>query len=282
MCKQENIINTKAVTNYSKLNPSLFVLPLCFLISIVLYLYIQDSLSVHKYIQIQKNCFFFLNSKLSQFPNTEYNLTQFGDALIFLSFLSIFIVYAPKLWEALISASLVSAIFSDLLKVIFAVPRPAAVFDNNSFVIIGNALSGNNSLPSGHSITVFTTLTVLLFAFMPQKLKCKILWVFFLIITGLILVFTRVGIGAHYPLDVITGSVVGYISGLAGIFISQKYKIWSWINNKKYYPIFMLLFLVCCIAIINKIINENLIIFYFTLASLVASLYKIIKMYVKK
>jgi len=95
-------------------------------------------------------------------------------------------------------------------------------------------------------------------------------------------VFTRVGIGAHYPLDVITGSVVGYISGLAGIFISQKYKIWSWINNKKYYPIFMLLFLVCCIAIINKIINENLIIFYFTLASLVASLYKIIKMYVKK
>lgn len=278
----KNIINTKAITNYSKLKPSLFVLPLCFLSSIVLYLYIQDSLSVDKYIEIQKNCFFFLNSKLSQFPSTEYNLTQFGDALIFLSFLSIFIVYAPKLWEALISASLVSAIFSDLLKVTFAVPRPAAVFDNNSFVIIGNGLSGHNSLPSGHSITVFTTLTALLFAFMPQKLKYKILWVFVVIITGLILVFTRVGIGAHYPFDVIIGSVVGYMSGLAGIFISRKYKIWSWVNDKKYYPILMLLLLVCCIAVINKIISENLTIFYFSLATLVASLYKMINMYVKK
>jgi membrane-associated phospholipid phosphatase len=278
----KNIINTKAITNYSRLKPSLFVLPLCFLILIVLYLYIQRSLSVQNYIQIQKNCFFFLNSKLSQFPNTEYNLTQFGDALIFLSLLSIFILYAPKLWEALISASLVSAIFSDLMKITFTVPRPAAVFGINSFVIVGKALSGSNSLPSGHSITVFTTLTVLLFAFMPQKLTWKILWVLFLIITGLVLAFTRVGIGAHYPLDVITGGVVGYISGLTGIFINEKYKLWSWINNKKYYPILMLLFVACFIAIINKIMDENLIIFYFALAALVASLYKMTNMYVKK
>jgi NADH:ubiquinone oxidoreductase subunit 2 (subunit N) len=97
-------------------------------------------------------------------------------------------------------------------------------------------------------------------------------------------VFTRVGLGAHYPLDVITGSVVGYIyiSRLTGIFISRKYKMWSWINNKKYYPVFMLLFLGCCIAIINKIIDENLIIFYFSIASLVASLYKNIQVYVKE
>lgn len=278
----KNIINTNVITNYSKLKPSLFVLPLCFLISIVLYLYSQHSLSVYKYIQIQKNCFFFLNSKLSQFPNTEYNLMQFGDELIFLSFLSVFIVYAPKLWESLISASLVSAIFSNSLKKIFAIPRPAAVFDKNSFVIIGKVLSGNDSLPSGHSITVFTIITVLLYAFMPQKLKYKILWVFLLVITGLILAFTRVGVGAHYPLDVVTGCIVGYISGLAGIFISRKYKIWSWINNKKYYQVFIVLLLVCCIVLISKIMNENLVIFYFALTSLVASLYKIINVYVKK
>ena len=278
----KNIINAEAITNYSKLKPSLFILPLCFLISIVLYLYIQNSLSAYKYIQIQQRYFFFLNSRLSQFANTEYNLTQFGDALIFLSFLSIFIVYAPKLWESLISALFVSAIFSDLLKKMFAVPRPAAVYDNYSFVVIGKTLTGNDSLPSGHSITIATILTVLMFAFMPQKLKYKILWVLFLVIAELILAFTRVGVGAHYPLDVITGSVVGYISGLAGIFISQKYKIWSWINNKKCYPILILLTLICCIEVINKIINENLIIFYFSLISLVVSLYKIINEYVKK
>lgn len=277
-----NIMNTNVINNYSKLKLSLFFLPAFLLITIVLFLYKQDSLSVDKYIQIQKNCFYFLNSKLSQYPDTLFNLNQFGDEIIFLSFLSIFVVYAPKIWESLISASLVSLIFSSLLKKIFAVPRAAAVFDNHSFVILGKTLTGNNSLPSGHSITVFTILTVLLFGFMPKKLKYKILWSIFIVITGLIFAFARVGAGAHYPLDVIIGCIIGYISGLLGIFINEKYKIWTWINNKKYYPIFILFFLICCILLINKIMNENLIIFYLSIISLIVSLYKIINVYVKK
>lgn len=275
-------MNTNIIDNYSKLKPSLFFLPLFFLIAIVLFLYNQNALSADKYIEIQKNCFFFLNSKLSQFPTILFNLTQVGDALISLSFLTIFIVYAPKIWESLLSASIVSAIFSGVLKDIFAIPRPAAAFDNNSFVIIGKTLSGHSSLPSGHSITVFTILTVLLFAFMPKKLNYKILCIIFSIIAGLILVVTRVGVGAHYPLDVIVGSIIGYISGLAGIFINQKYKIWTWINNKKYYPIFIFLFLICCILLINRIINEDLIIYYLSLISLIFSLYKITCVYVEK
>ncbi|MBB6499045.1 phosphatase PAP2 family protein [Pedobacter cryoconitis] len=275
-------MNTNVINNYSKLKLSLFFLPAFLLITIVLFLYKQDSLSVDKYIQIQKNCFYFLNSKLSQYPDTLFNLNQFGDEIIFLSFLSIFVVYAPKIWESLISASLVSLIFSSLLKKIFAVPRAAAVFDNHSFVILGKTLTGNNSLPSGHSITVFTILTVLLFGFMPKKLKYKILWSIFIVITGLIFAFARVGAGAHYPLDVIIGCIIGYISGLLGIFINEKYKIWTWINNKKYYPIFILFFLICCILLINKIMNENLIIFYLSIISLIVSLYKIINVYVKK
>jgi membrane-associated phospholipid phosphatase len=278
----KNTMNINSINNFSRLKPSLFFLPLFILITIVLFLYMEDALNVANYIQIQKNGFFFINSKLSQFPHTLYNLTQLGDELILLSFLSLFIVYAPKIWECLLSASLVSAIFSNLLKQIFAVPRPAAVFDNNSFVIIGKALTGHTSLPSGHSITVFTILTVLLFAFMPKKLNYKILWIFPIISIGLLLVFTRVGVGAHYPLDVIIGCIIGYISGLLGIFINEKYKIWTWINNKKYYPIFILLFLVGCISLINKIMNENLIIFYLALISLVVSLYKISMLYVKK
>lgn len=169
-------MNTSVIDKYSKLKPSLLFLPLFLLIAIVLFLYQQDALSVEKYIQIQKNCFFFLNSKLSQFPNILYNLTQLGDALIALSFLTIFIVFIPAIWESLLSASLISAIFSGVLKFIFAIPRPAAAFDHNSFVIIGKTLLGHNSLPSGHSITVFTILTVLLYAFLPKKLNYKILW----------------------------------------------------------------------------------------------------------
>jgi membrane-associated phospholipid phosphatase len=275
-------MNANVINNYSKLKPSLFLLPILLLIAILLFLYNHDSLHAYKYVQLQKDSFFFINYNLGQFPNIIYNITQLGDASIFLSFLSIFIVYAPKIWESLISASLVSIIFSSVLKNIFLVPRPAVVFDNNSFIIIGKTAVGHASLPSGHSITVFTTLTILLFAFMPEKLTHKILWILFTIITGLIIAFTRVGVGAHYPLDVIIGSIIGYISGLTGIFISRKYKIWAWVNNKKYYPIFILLMLICCISLISQIINENLIIFYLALISLVVPFYKIVYAFIKK
>lgn len=186
------------------------------------------------------------------------------------------------MWEALLSASLVSLLFSTVLKNLFLVPRPANVFDNTSFIIIGKTAVGHASLPSGHSITVFTTLSVLLFAFMPKLLKNKILWVFSIISIGLIIVFTRVAVGAHHPLDVIIGSIIGFISGLIGIFISRSYKIWSWIDNKKYYPIFILLILVAIISFLNKISNENLIIYYLALISSIFSLYKITYAYIKK
>jgi membrane-associated phospholipid phosphatase len=275
-------MNTNVFNNFAKLKWYLFLLPLFFIITIVLFLFRNDALNIDGYIQIQKDCFYFINHYLGQYPNIEYNLTQFGDASIFLSFLIILIIYAPKIWESLLSTLLVSAIFSKVFKEIFLVPRPAEALDNNSFIIIGKKAVGFASLPSGHSITVFAILTILMFAFMPKKVKYKALWFVFIITTGLILVFTRVGIGAHYPLDVITGSIIGYISGLLGIFISRKYKIWNWINNKKYYPIFIVSILICCISIITKIINESFIVFYLALISLFVSLYKFIYVYIKK
>ena len=278
----KNILNTKVIANYSKLRLSLFFLPLFILTALILFLYSQNALSVDKYLLIQKDAFIFINSQLSKFPAAIYNLTQIGDALIFMSFLTLFILYAPKIWESLLTASLVSAVFSRGLKDLFHIPRPAEAYDHTTFTIIGKILPGFSSLPSGHSITVFTILTVLLFAFMPKKLHYKILWVLIVISIGLMLVSTRVGVGAHHPLDVVIGSIIGYICGLIGIFISRSYKIWDWINYKKYYPFFIVLFLICCAVLISKISKDNLIVFYLSLTSLIVSLYKITYVYFKK
>jgi hypothetical protein len=149
-------------------------------------------------------------------------------------------------------------------------------------VIIGDVLPGHSSLPSGHSITIFTTLTVLLFAFMPKKMNYRFLWVFGIVVTGLFLSFTRVAVGAHYPLDVLVGSIVGYMSGIAGIFFARKYKIWSWISNQKYYPILFLLLMIAGSLLIIRISTEQLPIFFLALSVVIISLYKLVYVYFKK
>ena len=274
--------NSSVIENSNKVKVSLFYIPLFLLTAIFFYLYFAGALSVERYLEIQKDVFIDINSTLGQFPSLMLNLTQLGDALIFLSFLTLLIIYAPKFWESLISASIVSAILSKFLKVLFSVPRPAAILDNETFIIIGKKLVGHSSLPSGHSITTFTIITVLMYAFMPKKISSKVAWIILLIGLGFIIISTRVGVGAHFPLDVIIGGIIGYISGLIGIFISKNDKLWAWIGNPKYYPFFIILFMVCCVVLGTKIYKENLLIYYLSMISLIVSLYKIIYVYIKK
>jgi membrane-associated phospholipid phosphatase len=242
----------------------------------------EDAFSVEAYANTQKDLFLYLNSELSKFPNLQFNLTQLGDVLIFLPFLIIFMVFAPKFWESLLTSLIISGIISNILKKLCAVTRPAGMFDNDSFIILGKTLSGNSSLPSGHSIATFTIITSVFFAFMPKKVKFKIIWFFFIFTTGLIIVFTRVGVGAHYPIDVIVGSIIGYLSALIGIFINKRFNLWTWITNKKYYPVSILLLSIWAIVLITKIVTIQLIIFYFSFLCLIATLFIITYIYVKK
>ena len=133
-------MNTKVINNYAKVGPNLLFIPLVLLSLIFFFLFKKNALSVEGYINIQKNWFFYINSELSQFPEITYNLTQFGDSLIFLTFLSILIIYTPKMWEALVYSCLCSLVFSSTLKNLFCIPRPAAVLNHNNFVIIGKTI----------------------------------------------------------------------------------------------------------------------------------------------
>lgn len=276
-------MNTKISNNFKRLKATLYVVPFLLLIIIFLFLYLNDALNVVSYINIQKDWFYFFNKKLSKWPHLEYNLTQFGDAFVFMSLLTIFIIKAPKLWHALTISNIISAILTKFLKNLFCVPRPTTILPLETINIIGKPLFGQtNSLPSGHAVTTFTILTVILFAILPNKIFLKIYYVTAFLFIGLFIAFTRVGIGVHYPLDVIIGGIIGYISGVSGILIQNKYNLFFWIGEKKYYPFFVLLLLVCMVLFITKILAEQLIVFYFALISIIFTLYLIILGYVKK
>jgi hypothetical protein len=79
-------MNKNVITNFEKLKLSLFFIPFCLLVMISIFLYVNHSLNVSNYVKIQKDVFYDMNNFLGQYPNFEYNLTQIGDASIFLSF----------------------------------------------------------------------------------------------------------------------------------------------------------------------------------------------------
>ena len=276
-------LNKKVINNFSYVRLSLLIPPLLLFFIFVLFFIKNGAFDVNEYIEIQKDLFFQLNSSLSKLPVLQLNLTQLGDPLILLPLLTVFIIYAPKLWHTVLTSSIISGLLSFFLKKLFAVPRPAAVLDNDTFIIIGrNIASTHSSLPSGHSIITFTIITILLFAFMPKELKSKIFWTFSILILGLIIAFSRVGVGAHFPLDVVIGSTIGFISALIGIFINNNISFKSYYNIKIYHPIVLLFLIVWIFLIINKIIANNLLIFYFPLLTLIITLYLTRVYYAKK
>ncbi len=275
-------MNNKVIQNFSKVKPIAFLIPIGILLLLWVYLYLNDGLSQEGYIRVQKEWFLKLNAWLSQFSDFQNNTTQMGDALVFLSILSVFVILTPRVWEALISGSLVSLVLSAVLKKIFSVPRPAAAIGEEHCVIIGKILKGHNSLPSGHSITAFTIIMVLLYAFMPSQRWLRWLWCVGMLVLGVVFVSSRVGVGAHYPLDTLVGACIGFISALSGIYICMKSRFLRWIEQKKFYPIFIIAFSGGLLALMNKITQEHLLIYYIAGVGLLVALYKMILNYVKK
>ena len=277
-------LNDKATLNFTNIKVRHLILPVILLIGITLFIFQKGkSFSTTEYINIQADIFFYLNSLLSKTPNLQYNLTQFGDALISYSLLTVFILYAPKLWKVLFTSSIISLIVSALLKKLFAVPRPAAIFDNDSFTIIGKTIAGSTSLPSGHTMTTFIVISTLLFAFTPTKNNyAKVFFTVFCLTIGLFIAFSRVAVGAHYPLDVIIGSIIGYMITIVSILINNKGDYWCWINKRKFLLIFMAVLVISIGIIIQKITKTNLFIYYLSLLSIIITLYLTIRIYGQK
>lgn len=277
-------LNNKIENNFNKVKIGMMIPALILIIGCIFFYFANEKGGNYKeeYAGIQKEMFYYLNGILSLFPDLQINLTQLGDILIFFSLISIFLIFAPKLWEGLLTSALLSLLVSTTLKKIFAIPRPASMYDEKTFTIIGETLTSHNSLPSGHSISTFVVMSTLLFGFMPKKMSTKIIWIIFMVMIGFIISFSRVGVGAHYPIDVIIGSAIGYLVTVLGIIINNKIGWLKWLSSQKCYPYFLLLLLVWIVVIIFKITTANLLIFYFSILALLITSFYIIRNYVQR
>lgn len=102
-------------------------------------------------------------------------------------------------------ATVLAVLLEYSLKVYFHVSRPALAIGLEHVRVIGE-VKLQNALPSGHAVFSFMTAYVL-----GHRRSWK--WKMPLYCFAVIVAYQRIYVGAHYPLDVLAGGVVGVFSG---------------------------------------------------------------------
>ncbi|MCC7228494.1 MAG: phosphatase PAP2 family protein [Burkholderiaceae bacterium] len=159
-----------------------------------------------------------LNHMTSRAPDEVWVIFNFlGNGWSLFAIVSPVLVFAPRVMLSGLCAGAVAGILSRSLKMILEMPRPAGVLDPASFHIIGKPLT-SMAMPSGHTLTAFAIATAFFFSIAPGR-RAKFAWLFVLAALAGI---ARIGVGAHWPSDVMVGSAIGLFSGVAGASIARR------------------------------------------------------------
>lgn len=95
-----------------------------------------------------------------------------------------------------------------LLKWIVARPRPTAEI---GAIIL--TTPGNYSFPSTHTTLAFAM------AYILSREEPKLRWVFYTL--AILISFSRIYLGVHFPVDVVTGAILGTIIGWASFLLGR-------------------------------------------------------------
>lgn len=131
--------------------------------------------------------------------NSEYILLIFLIMILIYNFRK----YWKMVLEAIITAVITRFVIAEIIRGIWFRPRP---FVGNQVNQLINYNSFEASFPSGHACFYFALSTIIYF-------YNKRLGIAFYIFS-LLIVFSRVFVGIHWPLDILVGAIIGIIMGI--------------------------------------------------------------------
>lgn len=180
--------------------------------------------------------FYFGKNEFFLLSNNDYGttadyffqyFTYMGDGLFWIVWLVFILMTKQKqLLPLIISSFILTTIFTQIFKY-FILPdeaRPSAAFANLSVIhfVKGVELHSINSFPSGHTATAFT-----FFLLISLTVKRKDVLVAALIV-ALLVGYSRIYLGQHFPLDVGGGIIAAICS------VSLSVAVHGWFFLKKH------------------------------------------------
>ncbi len=145
------------------------------------------------------------------------NLTMLGDTAVTPLLLVVYVRRRPDLLWAAVLGGLFSYAVSHSLKPLIDEARPPAVLD---IVVVGPRLL-HSSFPSGHTTTIFAWAGLLI---LGGGIRCRAAQAGVLILAVLV-GLSRIGVGVHWPVDVLSGAALGWLSAAAGLAAAAR---WPW------------------------------------------------------
>ena len=147
-------------------------------------------------------------------------LTHFGDFKFLLLIVIAVILYAQitrrETLKKVAIIALAALLFSDaiafVLKHMVHEPRPIMSLDNVRLLVREDDL---NSFPSGHTTSTVAVVTALILNMKELSKKHYLILDIALVIFAVLIGFSRMYVGVHYPGDVLAGAVIGLIGAFA-------------------------------------------------------------------
>lgn len=170
-------------------------------------------------IQAEPQLFLYINQACSQLPDVLWvGLSLLGNGWVIAALLLPFVPRYPQLFFAALMTAPWTSMVATGTKLIFNTPRPPGVLEAGSFNLIGEAHL-QSSMPSGHTLTAFAVVVALTrmpgspFAQHAGKLY----------VLAALVGLSRIGMGVHWPSDVIAGAAVGWLSGLLAAYFAYRW-----------------------------------------------------------
>ncbi len=146
-------------------------------------------------------------------------ITHLGDAgVIWIALCLVLLVFRSTRYEgvrASLSLLVTFLINNLLLKNIFDRTRPFYMIDSLSVLI---EYPSDASFPSGHSAAAFAVASALIFAGAPKRISIPAA------VLAVLVAFSRLYFGVHYPSDVICGAATGTLCAAATVFALRRIK----------------------------------------------------------